>query len=188
MACRFLLISGSLRAASTNSAVLRTAREVAPRGVDSVLYQRLAELPHFNPDDDGDVVQPVVGELRVAIHAATALVFSTPEYAAALPGAFKNFLDWTIGDAEAGSIYEKPAAWINTSTRQASDAHDELRRVLTYAHAAIVDRACVEAPVTESMIGTDGLIREPAIRDRLAHGLDVLAKHVGCRPLTETKG
>jgi hypothetical protein len=38
------------------------------------------------------------------------------------------------------------------------------------------------------MIGADGLIREPAVRDRLAHGLDVLAKHMGCRPRIETKG
>ena len=44
---------------------------------------------------------------------ADAVMFSTPEYAGALPGSFLNLLDWTIGG---GEIYEKPVAWINVAT------------------------------------------------------------------------
>ena len=55
---RILLISGSLRAGSTNTAVLETAREVAPEAVTAVLYDGMAGLPHFNPDDDREG-QPV---------------------------------------------------------------------------------------------------------------------------------
>jgi NAD(P)H-dependent FMN reductase len=47
-----LLISGSLRERSTNAAVLRTAAELAGDGVTTTLYGGMAELPHFNPDDD----------------------------------------------------------------------------------------------------------------------------------------
>jgi len=54
---RVLLISGSLRARSTNTAVLRTAQALAPDGIVAFLYHGLATLPHFNPDD---------GSLRVA--------------------------------------------------------------------------------------------------------------------------
>ena len=180
MVCRFLLISGSLRAASTNTAVLRTACAVAPPGVEAVLYQRLGDLPHFNPDVEDGALDPIVGELRAAIHSAAALVFSTPEYAGGLPGSFKNLLDWTIGDAEVGSIYEKPVAWVNASARGASDAHDELRRVLNYAHAAIVEPACVEVGVTEPMVGPAGLVDDRTVRDRLGHALVALAEHVGC--------
>ena len=180
MVCRFLLISGSLRAGSTNSAVLRTAREVAPDGVEAVLYQRLGDLPHFNPDLESAALDPIVGELRAAIHSATALVFSTPEYAGALPGSFKNLLDWTIGDAERGSIYEKPVAWVNASARGAPHAHEELRRVLDYAHAAIVEPACVDVGVTEPMIGPAGLVEDPTVRGRLARAMGALAEHVGC--------
>ena len=92
---RVLLISGSLRAASTNTAVLRTARAVAPEGIEAVLYEGMAALPHFNPDDDaeGAPVHPAVAELRAGIAAAGALLFCTPEYAGALPGSFKNLLE-----------------------------------------------------------------------------------------------
>jgi len=38
-ACRILLISGSLRGGSTNTALLRTACEVAPEGIETHVYE-----------------------------------------------------------------------------------------------------------------------------------------------------
>jgi NAD(P)H-dependent FMN reductase len=175
MTCRILLISGSLRTASTNTAALRTAREVAPPGVEVTLYERLERLPPFNPDDDAGDLPPEVAGLRDAIHGADGLVFSTPEYAGALPGSFKNLLDWTIGDDQPGSIYEKPVAWINTSPRGARGAHDELRTVLGYAHARVVQAACRTVPVTASILGPDGLIADDASRVEIAGVLTALA-------------
>ena len=178
---RVLLISGSLRAASTNSAVLRTAQAVAPVGVATELYEGMASLPHFNPDDDaeGMAVHSAVAELRAAIHAADALLVSTPEYAGALPGSFKNLLEWTVGDA---STYRKPIAWVNTAgpaaPTGAADAHDSLRKVLGYVHAEIVEDACTRIPVARNAIGADGLIADPGVRERAAGVLAVLARHV----------
>jgi NAD(P)H-dependent FMN reductase len=173
--CRILLISGSLRAESTNTAVLRTAVGLAPAGVVSVLHDRLGHLPAFNPDLEADLPAAAV-ELRAEIHAADALLFSVPEYAGALPGSLKNLLDWTIGDADHRSIYEKPVAWINPSPRGAVGAHRELRTVLSYAHATIVEPACVSIGVTSSDI-EDGTIRATATRAGIARALATLAAH-----------
>ncbi len=82
-----------------------------------MLYEHMADLPHFNPDHDVDPLHPAVADLRTTIGAAGAVLFSTPEYAGALPGSFKNLLDWMIGDVQTGSIYEKPVGWINASPR-----------------------------------------------------------------------
>jgi NAD(P)H-dependent FMN reductase len=41
-----------------------------------------------------------VADLRRQIEAADAVVFCTSEYAGALPGSFKNLLDWTVGGGE----------------------------------------------------------------------------------------
>jgi len=178
---RILLISGSLRAGSTNTAALRTAAEVAPEGIATVLYEGMAALPHFNPDDDseGARVHRAVAALRAAIHAADALLLSTPEYAGALPGSFKNLLEWTVGDA---STYRKPVAWVNAAggaaPTGAADAHASLRKVLGYVHAEIVEDACVRIPVPRNAIGEDGLIADKAIRHALAESLDTLAAHV----------
>lgn len=64
--CQILMVSGSLRAGSTNAAVLQTAAAVAPAGVTSVLYGGMDRLPHFNPDDDleGEPVHAEVADLR----------------------------------------------------------------------------------------------------------------------------
>ncbi len=140
------------------------------------LYQGLGDLPPFNPDDDEERLDLVVSDLCAQIRAADALLLSTPEYAGALPGSFKNLLDWTIGDDQAGSIYEKPVAWINASPRGATDAHDSLRKVLACAHASVVDAACVHIPVTAAMLDQDGMIRDADVRRRVLRVLVELAR------------
>lgn len=106
---RVLLISGSLRDGSRNVAVLRTVSALAREDVTTVLYAGMAALPHFNPDDDreGQPVHAAVAQLRSEIAAADAMLLCTPEYAGALPGALKNLLEWTVGDA---GTYRKPIA------------------------------------------------------------------------------
>lgn len=180
--CRILLVSGSLRSRSINTAALRTALEVTPDGVEASLYEHMADLPHFNPDLDVDRLPPAVTELRRSIGAADAMLFSTPEYAGALPGSFKNLLDWTIGDAQIGSIYEKPVAWINPSPHGAVNAIGSLRTVLGYAHAEVVEDACADIPITPAALGADGLVDDAAIRDRLGAVLATLAAVVGATP------
>jgi len=172
---RLLLVSGSLRAVSTNTAVLRTLAEVAPDDVDCRLYDELEALPAFNPDAEGPSLPPAVQRLRDAIHRADAIVFSTPEYAGALPGSFKNLLDWSIGDDHADSIYEKPVGWINASPRVAAGAYAELQTVLGYAHARVVAAACVQLAVTSTMIGPDGRIADEPVRGELVRLVEVLA-------------
>jgi chromate reductase, NAD(P)H dehydrogenase (quinone) len=180
-AMRLLLISGSLRDGSTNTATLRTVRAIAPERVETTLYDGMGALPHFNPDDDrqGEPVDPAVAGLRAAIATADALLICTPEYAGALPGAMKNLLEWTVGDA---GTYRKPVAWINVAgpaaPTGAADAHASLAKVLGYVDADVVEAACARIPVTRDAIGVDGLITDPGIRERLAAVLAVLETHV----------
>jgi chromate reductase, NAD(P)H dehydrogenase (quinone) len=170
-----LLISGSLRRASTNTALLRTIQRLTADGQKAVLYDGLADLPHFDPDLDRDPVPAPVVRLRAAVHGADALLLCTPEYAGALPGSFKNLLEWTIGDDQPGSIYGKPVAWINVSASStgAADAHESLAKVLGYAHADVVTEACAHIPVTRQDVGDDGLVGDDAIRGA---ALDALAR------------
>ncbi|MGY2031664.1 NADPH-dependent FMN reductase [Nocardia gipuzkoensis] len=74
-----LLISGSTRAASTNSAALRTVSAIAPDGVETRWYDGLAELPAFNPDDDGTTHPSVVG-LREQLSRADAVLLAAAEF------------------------------------------------------------------------------------------------------------
>ncbi|MEV6546387.1 NADPH-dependent FMN reductase [Streptomyces sp. NPDC051665] len=169
-----LLLSGSLRACSSNEAVLRTACAVAPDArVDAVLYDGLAELPHFNPDDDTDPLPTPVAALRAAIDRAAGILICTPEYAGTLPGAFKNLLDWTVGGTE---ISDKPVAWVNAAAPgRGGGAEATLRLVLGYTGADIVESACVRIPVDRGMLGADGLIADAGARRQLGEALGLLA-------------
>jgi NAD(P)H-dependent FMN reductase len=85
---RLLAISGSLRAVSTNTALLQAAMLLAPEGVEIELYDGLARLPHFNPDLDVEPVPPEVSAWREKIRQADGLLISSPEYARGIPGSF----------------------------------------------------------------------------------------------------
>jgi NAD(P)H-dependent FMN reductase len=178
---QILLISGSTRSGSTNTAVLRTASAVAPAGVmTTTLFEGLADLPHFNPDDDKEPLHPAVAALRAEIGRCDAVLFSTPEYAGALPGSFKNLLDWAVGG---GEIYRKPVAWINASSMPtgAADAHASLNKVLGYLAVDLVAAACVRIPVARGCIGEDGLIADEEIRAGLKSVVTRLAQHARSR-------
>lgn len=168
-----LLLSGSLRAASSNETVLRTARAAAPAHVRTVLYEGLADLPHFNPDDDAEPLPGPVAALRAAIAGAAAVLICTPEYAGTLPGSFKNLLDWTVGGTE---ICDKPVAWVNAAAPgRGEGAEATLRTVLGYTGADIRDEACVRIPVDRRTVADDGTITDEAVRTRLARILTLLA-------------
>src|SRR5256885_8484177 len=105
-------ICGSLRAHSSNLALLQAAVRVAPAGVRIILYDGLGRLPHFNPDLDqeGGAPPPAVAELRRSLIAADAVLISSPEYAHGVPGALKNMLDWLVSP---GELVDKPVAPLN---------------------------------------------------------------------------
>src|SRR4051812_43254396 len=94
---RILAISGSLRISSANTAVLRAAITLAAEEVAIALYDGLAELPHFNPDLDGEIAPPSVAKFRRHLAEVDAILISSPEYAHGVPGVMKNALDWLVG-------------------------------------------------------------------------------------------
>jgi NAD(P)H-dependent FMN reductase len=143
----------------------------------ALLYEGLGRLPLFNPDDDTVPLHPAVADLRAGIAGADALLFSTPEYAGALPGPFKNLLDWTVGG---GETYGKPVAWLNASGSPtgAAEAHRSLRTVLGYTGSDVVVRACAHIPVARSAVGSDGLIVDGAIRKEILNALGALSAHL----------
>lgn len=160
---------------STNTALLKTAASLAPPELTLRLYDGLKVLPQFDPDDDCDPLPVEVNRLRTELDAADAVLICTPEYAGALPGSFKNLLDWTVG----GGTYRKPIAWINASwaPTEAAGAHAELRTVLGYVDADIVEAACVRIPVGRPDIGPDGMVAGADARSRILDALRALSVH-----------
>lgn len=139
-----LAISGSLRAASLNTTLLRAAQGVAPRGMAIELYEGLGSLPLFNPDLDPSNLASVIAFLTRA-ERADGLLIACPEYARGIPGAFKNALDWLVGSQ---TFSGKCVALFNASPR-ATEAQAALRLVLETMALVIVEPASVTVPLPD---------------------------------------
>jgi NAD(P)H-dependent FMN reductase len=87
-------LSGSLRQASFNSALLRAAAERMPAGSTLVL-ESIRDIPLYDADlEAAQGVPPAVTRVKDAVASADGLLFSTPEYNNGVPGVAKNAIDW----------------------------------------------------------------------------------------------
>lgn len=114
---RILGISGSLRAGSFNTALLRAAQRAAVDGIDL----DIATL-HGIPLYDGDVeanegIPAAVATLKDQIAASDGVLLATPEYNNGVPGVFKNAIDWcSRPPADIPRVFgERPFALIGAS-------------------------------------------------------------------------
>ncbi|MET9962757.1 NADPH-dependent FMN reductase [Streptomyces sp. NPDC006326] len=107
---KILAISGSLRAASYNSALVRAAQKHAPGDLAIEIYEGLRDIPPYDTDQDTQDAPAAVLDLRRRISEADGLFIATPEYNYGIPGVLKNALDWASRPALDSSLTGKPVA------------------------------------------------------------------------------
>jgi chromate reductase len=174
---RILAISGSLRAASFNTALLRAAAELAPEGVTVELFEGLDHLPHYNEDHEARDPAPEVARLRQAIKDADALVIATPEFNGSMPGHLKAAVDWASRPyGKESSLWGKPVLVVGASVTDygAVWAQDHLRRALGIAGARVHEGE-LAVPKAHDRFTTDGQLTDDETRARLVELLEQFA-------------
>jgi len=168
-----LAVSGSLRARSSNTEVLRAAALVAPIDVHVTFYGGLAALPPFNPDLDteGAELPPTVRDLRKHVHNADAILICSPEYAQDVPGSLKNALDWLVSGPE---IVHKPIGLINASPRS-THAQASLAETLRTMSTVLVPGASLSLPLSGRDRDAAGIAATPEFADALRTALSALS-------------
>jgi NAD(P)H-dependent FMN reductase len=166
---RVLAVCGSLKGRSGNLALLKTAAELMPPGVDVVFFEGLADLPHFNPDLEANRVPEPVARWRQALSESDAVLIASPEYGFSLPGTLKNAIDWVIGSGE----LERKVVAITAATARPERGRrglQALRETLSAVRATIVGgepipqgadlqsqvAALVQALITAAVAGQHG--------------------------------
>ena len=155
---KLLGISGSLQARSSNTALLDVARAVGAPEVEVVTFDRLADVPAFDPDTDPS--PDVVEAFRALLAPVDGLLIATPEYAHGLPGSLKNLLDWMVGT---GDLYGKRVAIVSAAPaiERGKHARADLERTLRAQGAVVVASQTIAVPTAlRGAEGEDGSIRD----------------------------
>jgi chromate reductase, NAD(P)H dehydrogenase (quinone) len=175
---KVLAVSGSLRADSFNTSLLRAAAEAATDGVEVELFDPsgIGALPVYDQDLDSGDVPASVERLRAAWASADAILFATPEYNGSIPGGLKNAIDWASRPRQEAALMNKTVAVIGASTGQfgAMWAQADLRKVLGTAGARVVGD---ELPVTRAheKFDSSGRLLDGELFERLRLLLETLA-------------
>ena len=163
---KILAISGSLRSASLNSALLRAVVCLACPGISVELFAGLGSLPLFNPDLE-ITDSPAVAKFRTRLLEADGIIIASPEYAHGVTGAIKNALDWMVGTEV---FINKPVALFNASPR-ATIAQASLKETLIVMSAHVIEAASITLPIVGSNLDESGIVTHPSIATLICEAL-----------------
>jgi chromate reductase len=155
---RILALSGSLRAGSHSTALLRAAAESAGDDLDLILFDGLRDIPPFDEDAEADLAaHPGLVKLRTALREADAVLVATPEYNGSIPGVLKNAFDWVSRPLEGNPLSGKPVAIISASTGSFGGlwAQNDLRRILGTLHARVITET-LTVPYVHTLVDGEG--------------------------------
>lgn len=188
---KIVALSGSLRGASTNTALVRAAAAQAPAGMEVTVYGGLGDLPHFSPELDGEDAPAAVQTLRGLLAEAEGVLICTPEYAFGMPGSLKNALDWLV---TSGELWRKPVVALSASPSAlgGEKAHAALLLTLSALEAQVVAEGSLTIPFVTTKVTKSGDLTDPALTQALRASLDALARAVEAQraeaPGAETGG
>ncbi|MFF7588172.1 NAD(P)H-dependent oxidoreductase [Kitasatospora purpeofusca] len=143
-ASKIFAISGSLRADSHNTRLLKAAQKFNPGGQEIEIYEGLREIPPYDLDLDTPELRPaVVEDLRRRVAEADGLLIATPEFNYSIPGVLKNAIDWLSTDwtrTEGLPLHRKPTAILGAAPTNFGTVRAQLalRQVFVWTETDVV--------------------------------------------------
>lgn len=174
---RILGLSGSLRAASLNTRLLKATALLAPCHINFELFAGIATLPIFNPDLEDNAPDPV-RVFQAALTKADAVLIASPEYAHGVTGVMKNALDWVVAS---GEFSQMPTAVLNTASRS-HHAWDALKETIVTMDARLIKTACKTVSLTGNDMNAEEMHRDKTITTAMSSCLDELTSAVEIQP------
>ncbi|GAB0105506.1 NAD(P)H-dependent FMN reductase [Nocardia sp. JMUB6875] len=183
---KILGISGSLRAESHNTALLRAAQKFST-GLEIEIYDGLREIPPYDFDLDTPAQRPaVVADLRERITAADGLLIATPEFNYSIPGVLKNAIDWVSTDwtkTEGLPLHRKPVAIMGAAPTQFGSVRAQLalRQVFVWTESDVVVKPEVIAFRSHERFDENGDLVDDTTIDLLTGLLTALTAKIDAR-------
>lgn len=174
-------ISGSLRRASFNTALLRAAVEAAPSSA-TIEVGTIRGIPLYDGDVEAQGIPDVVKQLKEQIVSADGLLLVTPEYNNSIPGVFKNAIDWlSRPSTDVARIFKgRPVAIMGTSPGRFGTLLSQtawLPVVRTLGMRPWYGSPMYVSDATK-VFDSSGAIVDPAIRERVTQFVHGFAEFV----------
>jgi chromate reductase len=156
-------ISGSLRAASSNTGLVRMAARVAPPELQVQIYDHITDLPYYNEDLEADP-PAAVREWRAAITAADALIVGMPEYNFGPAALAKNAIDWLSRPPGQHTLTGKGIAILTSGGKGGgSNVQGQLGPILGWLGNTVVAEPAVQIAMGMTKISSDGTTTDPEV-------------------------
>lgn len=170
-------ISGSVRVASYNTALLQAAGKLAPGNMRVTLFEGLGQLPIFSPEGDGVELLSRVQKLMARVRQADGVIISTPEYAHGISGVLKNALDWFVAS---DALVLKPVVVTSVSTSALGGVrgHNSLLLTLSAMNAQVVTDGSLTVPFAKTRFDSNLELVDGITREALALSLAALERAV----------
>jgi chromate reductase, NAD(P)H dehydrogenase (quinone) len=176
MAAVLVGLSGSLRAASLNTALLRTAAEVAPAGV-AVRIAELRDLPFYDADLEARGEPLAVTALRRQVADADGILLAFPEYNWSVPAVLKNAIDW-LSRGPDSPLDGIPAGMLSAAGRSGgSRAQAHMLDILGHNAVRVATERLMVPRASQHVV--DGRLVTPELRVQLRRVVESVLDQVG---------
>lgn len=173
-------ISGSLRKASKNTALLRTAQGLLPEEVKLEIFD-LSDIPFYNQDVEDEGLPDSVQSLIDAADKADAFLIACPEYNWSITPPLKNAIDW-MSRKKPSPLDDKPAAIMGVGGGAGTGrAQQHLRQVFTFTNTHVVNKPEVTIRARETAFDDDNRPTDQHVIDSVSTllvNLDVWARRL----------
>lgn len=171
-------LSGSLRKASTNTALLRAFRVLAPKDM-KIEIMNIADLPLFNEDIEAPFPAKAQA-LKDKVEAADGIIIATPEYNRSISGSLKNAVDWISRPYGQNSFKGKPLLLAGVSAGKISTAvaQSHLRQMMVYLEADIIGQPEIYLGPSSQVFDAKGDMKDAGVKELLIKALGILYERV----------
>lgn len=151
---KLLAIPGSVRTGSYNLALLKNMSKLSSKGTDVTVFNRMKDIPIFNPDTNDEEIPEPVDYLISKIRESDGIIISTPEYAHGVPGVLKNALDWLVSS---DALVLKPVVVTSVSTSGLGGvrSHSPLVLILSAMNSIVVVEGSINVPYAQKKFDKD---------------------------------
>jgi NAD(P)H-dependent FMN reductase len=160
---KIFAIIGSASEESANLRLVEWIANMARPDLELNIFNRLADLPHFNPELSLNGAPQAIVDFRTSVAEADGVLICTPEYVFSIPSGLKNAIEWCVATT---AFSDKPVGLI-TASASGIKGHEELKLVMKTIQAHFSEDTTLLIQGIKSKVDTGGNINDEQTKKQL---------------------